>query len=75
LPRVMTKDEEIMEVAELIREDGEDTPRFRDAVLGIRSGSDLKAVVTNENYDPHVHLIALLIITFFVGAIFYGMGW
>jgi hypothetical protein len=71
----MAKDEEIMEVAELVLENDEGTPRFRDALLGIRSGSDLKAVVTNENYDPHVHLIALLIITFIVGTIFYGMGW
>ena len=71
----MAKDEEIMEVAELVLEEDEDTPRFRSAVLGIRSFSDLKAVVTNEDYDPHVHLIALLIITFFVGALFYSMGW
>ena len=71
----MAKDEEIMEVAELVLESDEDTPRFRDALLGIRSGSDLKAVITNENYDPHVHIIALLVITLFVGAIFYSMGW
>ena len=71
----MAKDEEIMKVAELVLDDDVDTPRFRDAVMGIRSSSDLKAVVTNEDYDPHVHLIALLVITFFVGALFYGMGW
>ena len=71
----MTKDEEIMEVAELVLDDYESMPRFRTAVLGIRSVSDFKAVVTNEDYDPHVHLISLLIITFFVGALFYSMGW
>ena len=71
----MAKDEELMEVAELVLEAEGDTPRFRDAVMGIRSVSDLKAVVKNEDYDPHVHIIILLVITFFVGAFFYGMGW
>lgn len=71
----MAKDEETMEVAELVLDDDGDSPRFRQAVFGIRSVSDLKAVVKNEDYDPHVHLTILLIVTFFVGAIFYGMGW
>ncbi len=71
----MAKDEEIMEVAEIVLETEGDTPRFRTAVLGIRSVSDLKAVVTNEDYDPHVHIIILLVITSFVGALFYSMGW
>ena len=73
--RAMAKDEEIMEVAELVREAEGDSPRVRDAVMGIRSVSDLKAVVKNEDYDPHVHIIILLVITFFVGAFFYRMGW
>ncbi len=75
MPRAMAKDDEITEVAELVLEEDEGTPRFRNAVLAIRSGSDLKAVVTNEDYDPHVHLIILLVITFIVGTVFYGMGW
>jgi len=71
----MAKKEEVIEVAELVPGDYEGSPRFREAIFGVRSLSDLKAVVRNDDYDPHVHLIILLTITFFVGAFFYGMGW
>ena len=59
------KDEpvEVVEVVEL----KDEQPRFRDAVLGIRSFSDLMNVARNPDYNPHVHIMILLTITALVG--------
>ena len=52
----------------------EETPRLLHAILSIRSFSDIKAILTHEEYDPHVHLMILLTLTFFVGALSFLLG-
>ena len=52
----------------------EENPRFRDALLGIRSFSDLMNVARNPDYNPHVHLMILLTITALVGIVGYLSG-
>jgi hypothetical protein len=47
----------------------DETPKFRKALLGIRSVADIKAILTHQEYEPHVHMLVLLVITFIVGAI------
>ncbi|MHC4780726.1 MAG: hypothetical protein ACYTFG_19315 [Planctomycetota bacterium] len=64
------KKEEPVEVVEVIPEQ----PRFRDALLGIRSISDLKRVATNPDYNPHIHIMLLLTITACVGLAGYISG-
>jgi hypothetical protein len=66
------KEEGIIEVVQVGEE--EDTPRFRDALLGIRSFSDLLAVAKNPDYNPHVHIMLLLTITAMVGIVGYISG-
>lgn len=61
---------EVVEVVEVVPEQ----PRFRDAVLGIRSFSDLMNVARNPDYNPHVHIMLLLTITAFVGIAGYFSG-
>jgi hypothetical protein len=69
----MAEEDEVVEVEE-VTEPEDTTPSFRKAVLGIRSLDDIKALMTHEEYDPHVHLIMLLIATFLVGAISFLVG-
>jgi hypothetical protein len=57
------KKDGIVKVVEVVDEQ----PRFRDALLSIRSVSDLKAVAFNPDYNPHVHIMLLLTITALVG--------
>lgn len=64
-------DEDKGEVLELIEEEN---PRFRDALLGIRSFADIKDLVTNPDYNPHVHIMILLTITYLVGIISLAAG-
>jgi len=61
---------EVVEVVEIVN----DNPRFRDALLGIRSFSDMKRVATNPDYNPHVHIMLLLSITALVGIAGYFSG-
>jgi hypothetical protein len=61
---------EVVEVVELVNEQ----PRFRDALLGIRSFADMKRVATNPDYNPHVHMMILLTITAVVGIAGYISG-
>ena len=61
---------EVVEVVEVAPEQ----PRFRDAVLGIRSFSDLMNVARNPDYNPHVHIMMLLTITACVGIAGYFSG-
>ena len=68
----MAKKSELVEVVEE-EEEGE-TPSFREALLGIRSLDDIKAIFTHDEYDPHVHMIILLIATFFVGLVSFLVG-
>jgi hypothetical protein len=70
----MAKEDEKVEVVELVEYDSAETPRFRDALLGIRSIADIKALLTNDEYDPHVHMLLLLFCTFVVGAISFAVG-
>jgi hypothetical protein len=64
------KEDEVVEVVEVVDEQ----PSFRDALLGIRSLSDLMAVARNPDYNPHVHLMLLLSITAIVGIAGYISG-
>ena len=64
------KDDEVVAVAEVV----EENPRFRDALLGIRSLSSLMEVARNPDYNPHVHLMILLTITALVGIVGYISG-
>jgi hypothetical protein len=67
----MAKDgEEVLKVVEVV----EENPRFRDALFGIRSLSDLMNVARNPDYNPHVHMMLLLTITALVGIIGYISG-
>ena len=50
----------------------DETPKFSKALLSIRSVSDIKAILTHQEYEPHVHMLILLLITFIVGAITLG---
>jgi hypothetical protein len=61
---------EVVEVVELVDEQ----PRFRDALLGIRSISDMMALAKNPDYNPHVHMMILLSITALVGIVGYISG-
>ena len=65
-----------IKVAELVDETPpvSETPRFRDAVFGIRSFADLKKVVTHPDYNPHVHIIILLTLTYIVGIVSLALG-
>ena len=63
-----------MEEVEVIEETFEAAPRFRDAILGIRSLKDIKVILTIEEYDPHVHMLMLVSATFIVGAIVFAVG-
>lgn len=67
------KKEEPVEVVEVV-EPAESQPRFRDALLGIRSFSDLMRVARNPDYNPHVHMMMLLTITAIVGIAGYISG-
>jgi hypothetical protein len=69
----MAKKAELVEVIETTDEMGE-TPSFRHALLSIRSLDDIKAIITHEEYDPHVHMVILLTATFFVGMISFLVG-
>ena len=64
------KKEEAVEVVEVAPEQ----PSFRDALLGIRSFSDLMNVARNPDYNPHVHIMMLLTITACVGIAGYFSG-
>ena len=64
------KKEEVVEVVEVVAEQ----PSFPDAVLGIRSLSDLMNVARNPDYNPHVHIMILLSITACVGVAGYFSG-
>lgn len=68
----MAQEEDVLEVEEAV--DAEEAPSFRSAVFGIRSIDDIKALMTHEEYDPHVHLMILLFATFMVGAISFLIG-
>lgn len=70
----MAKKEGTVDVVELVEYDSAATPRFRDALLGIRSVADIKALLTNDEYDPHVHMLILLVCTFIVGAVSFAIG-
>lgn len=59
------------EVLELVEEQN---PRFRDALFGIRSVADIKDLATNPDYNPHVHLMILLTITYLVGIVSLALG-
>ena len=74
--RAMAKEETPIKMAELVEDQPavRETPRFRDAVLGIRSVADLKDVVTNPDYNPHVHIILLLSLTYIVGIVSLALG-
>ncbi len=50
----------------------DETPKFSRALLGIRSFADIKAILTHQEYEPHVHMLVLLVITFIVGAVTLG---
>jgi hypothetical protein len=65
----MADDEDVVE-AELV----EDTPKFLHAILGIRSLDDIKAILTHEEYNPHVHMAILLFCVFLVGTISFLVG-
>jgi hypothetical protein len=67
------KKDQPVEVVEVV-EPAEDQPRFRDALLGIRSFSDLMRVAKNPDYNPHVHMMVLLIFTAAVGLAGYILG-
>jgi hypothetical protein len=69
----MAEGEEVVEVEEVV-EPEDLTPSFRKAVFGIRSLDDIKALITHDEYDPHVHLIILLFAAFMVGAISFLVG-
>ncbi len=69
----MADEEEGLEVVEVV-EPEDTTPSFRRAVMNIRSLDDIKALMTHEEYDPHVHLILLLFVTFLVGAVSFLVG-
>ncbi|NIP34088.1 MAG: hypothetical protein GWN18_04010 [Thermoplasmata archaeon] len=64
------KKEEEVEVVQIVDEQ----PRFRDAIFGIRSFSDLMNVARNPDYNPHIHLMLLLTITALVGIVGYISG-
>jgi hypothetical protein len=68
--RMAKKEEPVNKVVEVV----EETPHFRDALLGIRSFSDLMAVARHPDYNPHVHLMLLLTITALVGIVGYISG-
>lgn len=71
MPGRMAKEkEEVPKVVEVV----EENPRFRDAVLGIRSLSDLMNVARNPDYNPHVHMMLLLTVTAMVGIVGYISG-
>lgn len=67
------KDQEVIEVVPVDEVEG-DLPRFRDAVLGIRSFKGLMAVAKNPDYNPHVHIMILLSITALVAIVGYITG-
>ena len=70
----MAKKAKLVEEVEVIEETFEAAPRFRDAILGIRSLKDIKVILTIEEYDPHVHMLMLVSATFIVGAIVFAVG-
>lgn len=61
---------EVVGVAEVVQEQ----PRFRDALLSVRSVSGLMALAKNPDYNPHVHMMLLLFITAMVGIVGYISG-
>ncbi len=70
----MAKKEESAKETKEVVEVVEENPRFRDALLGIRSFSDLMNVARNPDYNPHIHLMLLLTITALVGIAGYISG-
>jgi hypothetical protein len=64
------KKEEVVDVVEVVDEQ----PSFLNALLGIRSVSDLKTVAFNPDYNPHIHLMLLLTVTACVGIAGYFSG-
>jgi len=61
---------EVIGVAERVQ----GQPRFRDALLSVRSVSDLMTLAKNPDYNPHVHMMLLLFITALVGIVGYISG-
>ena len=69
----MAQDEDV-EVAEVVEEGSQKSPRFRDALLGIRSVADIKDLLSNPDYNPHIHIMILLIICYAVGIVALASG-
>ena len=69
----MAEDEDV-EVAELVDDEGQESPRFRDALFGVRSMADLKDLVSNPDYNPHIHIMLLLTICYIVGIVSLALG-
>ena len=70
----MVKKAELVEVVDEVADAAEHAPRFRDAILGIRSVDDIKKILTTEEYEPHVHMLFLVCATFIVGTIVFAVG-
>ena len=70
----MAKKAKLVEEVEVIEETFEAAPRFRDAILGIRSLNDVKTILTTDEYDPHVHMLILVSAVFIVGAFVFAIG-
>jgi hypothetical protein len=70
----MANKDEVVKVGVLVEDAPVETPRFRDAIFGIRSVADIKAILTHDEYDPHVHIMVLLFFTFMVGVVSFALG-
>jgi hypothetical protein len=70
----MAKKANLVEEVEVIEEPTGAAPRFRAAILGIRSLNDIKTILTTDEYDPHVHMLLLVSATFAVGALAFIVG-
>ena len=77
MPERMAEDE-IVKVAELVEEPKiKGTPQFKDAIkalLGVRSGADIKALIKDEDLQPHVYLLALVTMIYLLGIGFLAIG-
>lgn len=77
MPGCMAEDD-IVKVAELVDdEDDTGTPSFKDAIkalFSIRSGADLKALIKNEDLQPHVYLLFLVTMIYILGIFFMVIG-
>jgi hypothetical protein len=77
LPARMAEDD-IVKVAELVDDtEVKGTPQFKDAIralFGVRSGADIKALIKNEDLQPHVYLLFLVTLIYILGIAFLASG-